>query len=284
MARKELNHKSRGSDGTACMDRMSLMDTGQYTSDEDDENMTSSGMMPLLFDVENAESKASEIRRVNLMNLLMMSAVFLLQNAAFPIYYDDVITIWQSPDLEQWWFISKSCFFGSYLFSCLLAPLVCDRILNIKLCLLLGSLSTSGVVLAQLIPHSYTLIPASGFAGLMLPLYFTSQGIWLTTSSHKFACPLGINLVNHSPESSMTLFHVIFHFMYLSGPIWRSLLNLVILDDSSGLYGSNGTCGFEECSIELGYNNGSNSYRIFRFESIIYVLRSRFETCVQALG
>ena len=269
MAKRELNQKPRAVGETACMDRMSLMDNDQFSSDNDDDNVTSSGTVPLLLDVENAESKASEIRRMNQINLLMMSAIFLLQNAAYSIYYDDVISIWKRPDLEQWWFISKSCFIGCYLFSCLLAPLVCEQVLNIKQCLLFGSLSISSVVLSQLIPHSYTLIPASVLAGFFLPLYFTSQGAWLTTSSHKYACPLGVNLVTHSPEKAMTLFHAIFQFLYLSGPIWRSLLNLVILNDSSEPDSSNGTCGFEECSVELGYSNSSqNGYRIFRFESL----------------
>ena len=139
MAKSERSPKFTRSAGNACVKGMSLMDSRQFSSDDEEDYATLSGRTPLLLDVENAESKASAIRRENLMNLLIMSAIFLLQNAAFSIYYDDVIFIWKSSGLEQWWFISKCRFFGCYLFSCVVGPFICEHLLNIKQCLLLGS-------------------------------------------------------------------------------------------------------------------------------------------------
>ena len=277
MAKSERSPKLTRSAGTACVEGMSMMDSRQFSSDDDEDDATLSGRTPLLLDVENAESKASEIRRANLMNLLMMSAIFLLQNAAFSIYYDDVIFIWKSSSLEQWWFISKCCFFGCYLFSCVVGSFICEHLLNIKQSLLLGSLSISGIVTAQLIPHSYTLITAATLAGLLLPLYFISQGSWLTTSSHRYACPLGVNLVKQTPESAITLFHALFHCLYLSGPIWRNLLNLVILNDDYLAVEAGTGCGFEECSLQLQYNHTTfDSYRIFRFVSCSLIFQSHY--------
>ena len=253
-----------------------MMDSGQFSSDEDD--TTLSGTTPLLLDVENAESKASEIRRANLINILMMSGIFLLQNAAFSIYYDDVIFLWKPSDLEQWWFISKCCFFGCYLFSCVVGPFICEHLLNIKQCILLGSLSISGIGTAQLIPHSYTLITAAVSSGLLLPLYFISQGSWLTTSSHRYACPLGVNLVKQTPESAIILFHALFHCLYFSGPIWRNLLNLVILNDDYLAEDAGTMCGFEKCSLQLQYNHTAfDNYRIFRFVPCNRILHSSFD-------
>ncbi len=232
-------------------------------SDERPVMSQSRGMTsPRLTEVRNMDNMVEETRRVNLVNLLMTSSIFLLQNAAFSIYYSDVTETWNSPDVESDWFISRSCFIGCYLVSCVFSPVICQRKISTKQSFLIGSLTISGLVLAQLAPLPHTLIPMSVIGGILLPLYFTAQGTMLSASGHKYGSPLDLPGTNESSESDITLFHALFHCLYLAGPLVRSFLRILILNVDTGHGSHNRTCGFETCAKQTVHTEGLDDLAI----------------------
>lgn len=106
-------------------------------------------------------------------------------------------------------------------------------------------------------------MPASVIGGLLLPLYFVSQGTWLASSAHKYGCPLGVNLVNQSPEFALTLFHAVFHSLYFFGLVGRNLLKILILDTNLVANGNwNRSCEFEDCGVVIpGLNTSGNDFQ-----------------------
>eukprot|EP00457_Paulinella_chromatophora_P005945 gb/GEZN01005963.1/.p1 GENE.gb/GEZN01005963.1/~~gb/GEZN01005963.1/.p1 ORF type:complete len:517 (-),score=52.01 gb/GEZN01005963.1/:135-1685(-) len=125
--------------------------------------------------------------------------------------------------------IALAVLYLCFTLSCLLADLYV-RLLGAKVCMVLGSIPYIAMILANLYPSPYVVIPANAACGIAAAILWTGQGVYLARCAQKAATTTG-----ESMDKWTSSFNALFFSLFqANGSVGLLLASSILIGANSG--------------------------------------------------
>lgn len=171
-------------------------------------------------DDEDILSQFVAHRKSRITQLIALSVIMTLAVTALPLHRSVDLLFY--PRYAPYASLATYVLLGTWMISCLYAPAI-NRRVNLKVVFILSCVSIICYSASYLYPKSYTLIPTAVLAGLCLGPFFAAQGSLLTVVATSYA-----KMGNQNVKPMLYLFNGVFHFFFLSAPLWRNIIGVVL--------------------------------------------------------